>query len=243
MKNVKTLALAITLAFSASAQAGGIPTADGVASGQRMTQFMENVRQFMEETKRWQKTSQHYKQELQAYADQLATQTGARDVAEFINEARSIYDELDKAKKEIVSSAVIMEKGKEALKEEALALFKKYNLFDRCENSNLVAQRLCEAEVANNVENIVTIGAMEKRLNKKIRELDRLSYRMASATDSKEAQDLANTMQVKLAALQAEKLRFDMHQAEQVNYENLRKEQQRQLMAEREIHGKIPTFN
>lgn len=242
MKTFRKLALVVALALPTAVNAGGVPVIDGVANAQRALQIAETVKQWAKEAKQWADTVKHYKSELQAYADQLSATTGIRDLREFISDVKGLYNDFEEAKKEVVSAIDILKGGKSALKGEALALFEKYMVFDRCKNSNTLAQNLCESQVANQVENIVHLSNTEKRIGKKVRELDRLAKRVANARDMKESQDLGNTMQLKIASLQAEKIQFDIQQARQAHYEKLAREQKKQIMAQREIHGKMPTF-
>ncbi|MFC3113754.1 hypothetical protein BKG91_06070 [Rodentibacter caecimuris] len=244
MKTVKKLVLigALSVSIPALVNAGGVPVIDGVANTQRQFQIMETIKQWAKEAKQWSDTVNHYKSELKAYADQLNATTGIRDLKEFISDVKGIYQDYETAKADVISAVDILKNGKSALKGEALRLFEQYQVFDRCQHSNLVAQNLCESEVANNVEQVIRLSKTEERISKKMQELDRLSKRIAKAKDMKEAQDLGNTMQLKIASLHAEKIQFDIQQAQQANYEKLAREQKRQLMAKREIHGKIPTF-
>ncbi|OOF40056.1 transport associated protein 4 [Rodentibacter rarus] len=242
MKTVKKLALIVALSLPTVVNASGVPVVDGAAAAQRQMSMLQTIQQWAKEAKQWTDTVNHYKSQLKAYADQLEATTGVRDLKEFISDVKSIYQDYETAKSEVISAVEILKNGKSALKGEALRLFEQYQVFDRCKHSNLVAQNLCESEVANNVEQVVRLSATEKRISKKMQELDSLSKRIAKAKDMKEAQDLGNTMQLKIASLQAEKLQFDIQQAQQATYERLVREQKRQLMAKREIHGKIPTF-
>lgn len=241
MKKVKKLALIIALSLPVTVNAG-VPVIDGAAAAQRQLQLLETVKQWAKEAKQWTDTVNHYKSQLKAYADQLDAATGIRDLKEFISDVNGIYQDYETAKADVISAVDILKNGKSALKGEALRLFEQYQVFDRCKQSNLVAQNLCESEIANNVEKVVRFSAIEKRISKKMQELDRLSKRIAKAKDIKEAQDLGNAMQSKVAGLHAEKLQFDIYQAQQATYDRLVREQKRQLMAKREIHGRIPTF-
>ncbi|HDX1051048.1 TPA: type IV secretion system protein [Pasteurella multocida] len=242
MKTVRKLAVIVALSMPIVANSSGIPVVDGAAAAQRQLQMLETVKQWAKEAKQWTETVNHYKSQLRAYADQLNATTGIRDLKEFISDAKGIYQDYDTAKSNVISAVDILRNGKSALKGEALRLFEQYQIFDRCKNANPVAKNLCESEIANKVEQVVQLSKTEERISKKMKELDRLSKRIAKAKDMKEAQDLGNTMQLKIAGLQAEKLQLDIYQAQQATYEKLVREQKRQLMVKREIHGKIPTF-
>ena len=66
--------------------------------------------------------------ELKAYADQLASQTGIRDVQAFIGEAHSLYGEINGLKSEFTPVIDLVSGGKNALSANAKSLFEKYNL-------------------------------------------------------------------------------------------------------------------
>ena len=46
--------------------------------------------QWAQELKRWMETARHYQSQIQAYKDQLATATGVRDIADFVDQAKGL---------------------------------------------------------------------------------------------------------------------------------------------------------
>lgn len=55
--------------------------------------------QWAQELKRWMETARHYQSQIQAYKDQLATATGVRDIADFVDQAKGLKADLEKLRK------------------------------------------------------------------------------------------------------------------------------------------------
>lgn len=55
--------------------------------------------EWLKEAQRWMQTAQHYQSQIQAYKDQLATATGIRDIADFVDQAKSLKSDLEKLRK------------------------------------------------------------------------------------------------------------------------------------------------
>lgn len=55
--------------------------------------------EWLKEAQRWMQTAQHYQSQIQAYKDQLATTTGVRDIADFVDQAKSLKSDLETLRK------------------------------------------------------------------------------------------------------------------------------------------------
>jgi type IV secretion system protein VirB5 len=55
--------------------------------------------EWLKEAQRWMDTAKHYQSQIQAYKDQLATATGVRDIASFVDQAKSLKADLEKLRK------------------------------------------------------------------------------------------------------------------------------------------------
>lgn len=55
--------------------------------------------EWLKEAQRWMQTAQHYQSQIQAYKNQLATATGVRDIADFVDQAKSLKSDLEKLRK------------------------------------------------------------------------------------------------------------------------------------------------
>ena len=242
MKMFKKLSLVAVLSMPVLVQAG-IPVVDPAAAGQRQMSMLQTVQQWAKEAKQWTDTVSHYKNELKAYADQLASQTGIRDVQAFIGEAHSLYGEINGLKSEFTPVIDLVSGGKNALSANAKSLFEKYNLFDRCKNLRQGEITSCEANIVSTVESMSFLDSFESNVNSKLKTIDKLAKRMTKSEDVKESQDLKNAMDVQLAALQSQKVHWDLFNARQAEYRRLMNEQQKQLTSQRCSNVKGVTFN
>lgn len=238
MKTLKKVAVITMLFVPVSSIAGGIPVVDGAAAAQRQTSMLQTVQQWAKEAKQWGETVSHYKSELKAYADQLASQTGIRDVKAFIGEAHSLYNEINNLKSEFTPVINLVSGGKNALSANAKSLFEKYNIFDRCKNLRQGEITFCEANIVSTVESMSFLDSFENNVNSKLKTIDKLANRMAKSNDVKESQDLKNAMDVQLAALQSQKVQLDLFNARQTEFRRLMNEQQKQLASQRRLNGK-----
>lgn len=123
------------------AQAGGILVFDATAK-------LENVRQWQKEAKQWMETAQHYKDQIRAYKDQLATATGVRDIASFVDQAKSLKADLEKLRKPGQALNDLLLSGGSSGQFDAL--YEKYKIFDTCkaERSESYAN-VCKQQVIN----------------------------------------------------------------------------------------------
>lgn len=242
MKILKNLTVTAMLFAPVAGIAGGIPVIDGAAAGQRQITMLQTMQQWAKEAKQWTETVSHYKNELKAYADQLASQTGIRDVQAFIGEAHSLYNDINDLKSEFTPILNLVSGGKGALSENAKSLFEKYNLFDRCKNLQASEIVSCEANIVSTVESMSFLDTFESNVNSKLKAIDKLANRMAKSKDVKESQDLKNAMDVQLAALQTQKIQLDLFNARQEEYRRLMNDQQKQLASQRRLNGKSAVF-
>ncbi|MBN6059387.1 type IV secretion system protein [Aggregatibacter actinomycetemcomitans] len=241
MKNLlKQSVLILTLAgtMPAMVHATGIPTVDGAAVGQRQLAITQTMQQWAKEGKQWMDTVKHYKTEVQAYADQLASQTGVRDVKAFIGDAQSLYQDVNDLKSEFSPVLDLVNGGKDALNGKAKALFEKYNLFDRCQNLRAAEIKSCEANIVSTVESMTFLDSVEKGVNNKLKTIDKLAKRMANSKDVKESQDLKNAMDIQLASLQTTQVQIELFNKRQADFRRLMQDQKQQLMSERRLNPK-----
>ena len=187
-----TLIFVCSLA-SPLAQAGGILVFDATAR-------LENVRQWQKEAKQWMETVQHYKDQMQAYKDQLATATGVRDIAGFVDQARSLKADLEKLRKPGQALNDLLLSGGSSGQFDAL--YEKYKIFDTCnaERSETYAS-VCRQQVINKAIQLEQTAEIQKQVSQTLGEINSLSSRVALSRDTKESQDLANSIQLKSVML------------------------------------------
>ncbi|EAP4147319.1 type IV secretion system protein VirB5 [Salmonella enterica subsp. enterica serovar Abaetetuba] len=202
---MKTPLHALIFLFAASipqAFAGGILVFDATAK-------LENVRQWAKEAKQWMETAQHYKDQIQAYKSQLATATGVRDIADFVVQAKSLKADLEKLRKPGQALNDLLLSGGSSGQFDAL--YEKYKIFDTCnaERSGNYAN-VCKQQVINKAIQLEQTDEIQNQVSQTLGEINSLSNRVALAKDSKESQDLANSIQLKSVMLNTLTTQWEM---------------------------------
>ncbi|EAA8358338.1 type IV secretion system protein VirB5 [Salmonella enterica subsp. enterica serovar Oranienburg] len=202
---MKTPLHALIFLFAASipqAFAGGILVFDATAQ-------LENVRQWAKEAKQWMETAQHYKDQIQAYKSQLATATGVRDIADFVVQAKSLKADLEKLRKPGQALNDLLLSGGSSGQFDAL--YEKYKIFDTCnaERSGNYAN-VCKQQVINKAIQLEQTDEIQNQVSQTLGEINSLSNRVALAKDSKESQDLANSIQLKSVMLNTLTTQWEM---------------------------------
>ncbi|HGA8632236.1 TPA: type IV secretion system protein [Salmonella enterica subsp. enterica serovar Mississippi] len=170
---------------------------------------MENARQWAKEAKQWMQTAQHYKDQIQAYKSQLATATGVRDIADFVNQAKSLKSDLDKLRKPGQALNDLLLSGGSSGQFDTL--YNKYKIFDTCntkQSGNYA--NICKQQVINKAIQLEQTDEVQKQVSKVLGEISSLSNRVALAKDSKESQDLANSIQLKSVMLNTLTTQWEM---------------------------------
>ncbi|EBH8587290.1 type IV secretion system protein VirB5 [Salmonella enterica subsp. enterica serovar Panama] len=202
---MKTPLHALIFLFAASipqAFAGGILVFDATAQ-------LENVRQWAKEAKQWMETAQHYKDQIQAYKSQLATATGVRDIADFVDQAKSLKADLEKLRKPGQALNDLLLSGGSSGQFDSL--YEKYKIFDICnaERSGNYAN-VCKQQVINKAIQLEQTDEIQNQVSQTLGEINSLSNRVALAKDSKESQDLANSIQLKSVMLNTLTTQWEM---------------------------------
>lgn len=203
---LKKLMLAAVVAASFTtvipAQATGIPVVDAVANAQELEHWLERVQQ-------WTETAQHYQSQIQAYKDQLATATGIRDIADFVDQAKNLKSDLEKLRKPgQMLNDLLLSGGSSGQFD---ALYEKYKIFDTC-NAEQSANyaNVCKQQVINKAIQLEQTDEIQNQVSQTLGEINRLSGRVALAKDSKESQDLANSIQLKSVMLNTLTTQWEM---------------------------------
>jgi|SRR5699024_1822232 len=218
MNNLKLILSGLLLINSTTIYAQGIPTIDSAA-------IAKQVETWKVEAERWSETIAEYKKAYQAQLDQIATQTGARDIAGFINESKKQYDQVKDLKQWIDNPELLLTHGKNALNSELRAIYDKYGMTNICEQGNEKMKTLCEGEIIITATKEQQNRRDLERVNERVNTINEIADRMAKATDTKEAQDLGNAMQTQIALLQADNIQRDI-QAKQFEQQERLIEQQ-----------------
>ncbi|MVR77310.1 type IV secretion system protein VirB5, partial [Salmonella enterica subsp. enterica serovar Bovismorbificans] len=143
------------------------------------------------------------------YKDQLATATGVRDIASFVDQARSLKTDLEKLRKPGQALNDLLLSGGSPGQFDAL--YKKYKIFDTCntaQSGNYA--NVCRQQVINKAIQLEQTDEIQNQVSKTLGEINSLSSRVALAKDSKESQDLANSIQLKSVMLNTLTTQWEM---------------------------------
>lgn len=156
--------------------------------------------EWLNEAQRWMQTAQHYQSQIQAYKDQLATATGVRDIADFVDQAKSLKSDLEQLRRPGQTLNDLLLSGGTAGQFDTL--YAKYRVFDTCntEQSGSYADT-CKQLVINKAIQLEQTDEIQEQVSQTLGEINGLSHRIALSKDSKESQDLANSIQLKSVML------------------------------------------
>ncbi|WP_392563303.1 type IV secretion system protein [Orbus wheelerorum] len=222
----KIIALLIMVFSSDSIAVGGVPTLDIGTIGAIATQGQEQAR-------RWSETVEQYKTTYKAQLDSLATQTGLRDIADFMKDTSTYFNDAKELSSWINNPQRILDAGFDSLSGDLKAIYKSYGLNDLCNTYNnsknpldIKQRKNCEGEIV-----LMTLRQQQQKnsldnIQTRVETINKIANRMAVSKDQKESIDLGNAMNTQLTLLQAEKLKMDL----QVQQE----EQQQKLIEKRE---------
>ncbi|OCS32904.1 transport associated protein 4 (plasmid) [Campylobacter fetus] len=235
LENLKRLplALAVTLTIGTSGLfASGIPVVDGAQISQNQINHIEDVikqaKTWAEEANRWINTTKHYKSQLDAYANQLASQTGVRDVASFLSDVKELYSSVDKLGTTITDAVDMTTNIKGLNKSDFINKFMSiidthydYNPCKEIAESEKTKRNSCMITYAEPMQDIKVYSEMSKNMDKNIKNLNKLSKKLEKTKDIKESADIGNQIQAQVALMNAQKIQFETYQDTQ----RLKKEQ------------------
>lgn len=206
--------------------ASGIPTVDTAA-------IANQIQTWKIEADRWIQTVDEYKKAYQAQLDQIATQTGARDIVGFMNEAKAQYDQVKDLKKFIDNPELLLDYGKDALSSELKGIYDKYGMTSLCDaQTNEKSKKLCEGQIILTATKEQQNKRDLERVDDRLKTINSIADRMSKAKDTKEAQDLSNAMQTQIALLQADNIQRDIQAKQQEQQERLIEQKVRSRMIE-----------
>ncbi|HBL6731709.1 TPA: type IV secretion system protein [Serratia liquefaciens] len=238
MKSNKLTACVLLAALfspSASVLAGGIPVFDGVSNIQR-------AQEFLREMQNWQQTVQHYKSQLRSYQDQLATATGVRDVQQFINQAKSMKNEI-KALQERGLSLNDFILSDNLPTGDLERIYDKYKSFDVCDpKADSSIATVCKQEVVNKAWQIEQTSEVEKKINDTLTNINQLADRISYSKDSKESQDLANSIQAQSVHLNVLSTQWEMNIKSAEQRDKLLEAKRQKAFREQQAKASVPTY-
>lgn len=156
--------------------------------------------EWLKEAQRWIQTAQHYESQIQAYKDQLATATGVRNIVDFVDQAKSLKSDLEKLRKPGQTLNDLLLSGGTAGQFDAL--YAKHRVFDTCNAAQSGSYAdICKQQVINKAIQFEQTDEIQDQVSQALGEINNLSNRIALSKDSKESQDLANSIQLKSVML------------------------------------------
>lgn len=120
--------------------------------------------QWAQELKRWMATARHYQSQIQAYKDQLATATGVRDIADFVDCAKGLKADLEKLRKPGQALNDLLLSGGSSGQFDAL--YEKYKIFDTCNTAQSGSYaNVCKQQVINKAIQLEQTDEVQNRVS------------------------------------------------------------------------------
>lgn len=198
--------------------------------------------EWLKEAQRWMQTAQHYQSQIQAYKEQLATATGVRDIADFVDQAKSLKLELEQLRKPGQTLNDLLRSGGTAGQFDAL--YAKYRVFDTCnaEQSGNYADT-CKQLVINKAIQFEQTDEIQEQVSQTLGEINSLSNRIALSRDSKESQDLANSIQLKSVMLNTLTDQWEMSVKAAENREKVLEDERIKQWNQQQLNAPETNFN
>ncbi len=225
MKKINLLSaiLGFSMIVSFNSFASGIPVVDGA-------QIANQIKTWTVEADRWVKTLEQYKKEYQAQLDQIAAQTGVRDVLGFMKEAEAAYKKVKDLQSLVNDPSKIYRMGEGALSGELKNLYNKYGMFDLCKDYVGATKRQCEGEIINIAQKELNNDQNLEMLNFRMEKIKEIGDRMANAKDIKEAQDLNNALNTQSAMLNAQFMQMQITRDIEQQQKELQDKEKRKVL-------------
>lgn len=235
---IRNIMLALLLLFSTQAISAGIPVFDAV-------QNTESIKQWTEKLQQWQKTVAHYKNELDAYKQQLATATGVRDIQAFLHEAKSLKTDIDNLRQNGISLDELLTNQNGSYSSELQSLYSKYKSFDVCNQSSSSQSYLvsCKQIILNQAVAIENTSDVQNKITGTLNSISDLSDRISNAQDSKESQDLANTIAAKSVQLNALTNQWEMSIKQAEQRTTLLEQQKQKAFEQQQLTAPVADLN
>jgi len=233
MKKQILTALTIASMFN-MANALGIPTIDVGSIQQSVLSYTADTAEYAKQATRWTQTVAHYKEQVSAYKNELLTKTGVRDLGsafkdlhQIYRDSKSTYDNIDSFREKVLHDPMGFVNG------ELKQYYNKYMIFERCNYiTNERNKKLCLAESIAGIAEIASLDIAQANAKKTEDNLKKLTDKVQNSKDIKESQDLANTINLQLAALQLENNKLISVLIKQRADEQVREERERQAYEE-----------
>lgn len=217
-------------------QASGIPVVDVVGNMQELEHWTARLQQ-------WQQTVTQYKSQLNAYKDQLATAVGVRQIGDFVNQAKSLKSDLQNLQKNGVSlNDLLTSNG--SLSSELNSIYQKYSMFDNCNSGQSASYKeVCKQIVVNKALAVEQTQEVQDMIADKLESIANLSTRIENSQDSKESQDLANSVSLQTVQLNTLTSQWEMTVKQSEMRDKLLQSKREAAFKEQQRTAAVPTFN
>lgn len=205
------------------------------------TAKLENAEQWAKELRQWENTAKHYTSQIDAYKAQLATATGLRDIGSFVNQAKGLTADLKNLQKNGVSLNGLLNSG--GMSGELDSIYSKYSMFDTCDQGSQSYVETCKQAVVNKAIALEDSEVVQQKITDTLNDVSQLSLRLESAADSKESQDLANTLSLKTVQLNALTTQWEMNAKQAEMRDRMLKDKQLKAFRKQQSEASIPTFH
>lgn len=188
-------------------------------------------------------TAQHYQDQIQAYKDQLATQTGLRDIVGLVNQGKSLKNDILNLQKQGISLDDLLTSSN-APSGALDSLYNKYKDFDVCDAKQAAAYiNICKQETVNKAWAIEQTTDVQQQVSDALDDISNLSDRVANAKDSKESQDLANSIQLKTVQLNTLTTQWEMNVKASEQRDKLLEEKRHKAWNQQQLQAPVLQFN
>lgn len=214
----------------------GIPVVDVVGNMQELEHWTARLQQ-------WQQTVTQYKSQLNAYKDQLATAVGVRQIGDFVNQAKSLKGDLQNLQKNGVSlNDLLTSSG--SLSGELNSIYQKYSMFDNCNSGQSASYKeVCKQIVVNKALAVEQTQEVQDMIADKLESIANLSTRIENSQDSKESQDLANSVSLQTVQLNTLTSQWEMTVKQSEMRDKLLQSKREAAFKEQQRTAAVPTFN
>ncbi|HAM5055636.1 TPA: type IV secretion system protein VirB5, partial [Klebsiella pneumoniae] len=132
-----------------------------------------------------------------------------RDIADFVDQAKGLKADLEKLRKPGQALNDLLLSGGSSGQFDAL--YEKYKIFDTCNTAQSGSYaNVCKQQVINKAIQLEQTDEVQNQVSQTLGEINSLSNRVALAKDSKESQDLANSIQLKSVMLNTLTTQWEM---------------------------------
>jgi len=235
-KKIIAMLIAVSVSFSGSAVALGIPTFDTALNTSTQLQWAEKLQQ-------WAQTVQHYQQQIKAYQNQLAAQTGLRDIQGLVSQGMNLKNDIANLAKQGLSINDMLTSN--APPTGALnSLYDKYKAFDVCNPQQSKSyETICKQETINKAWAVDQTSEVQGNISDALSDISSLSNRIANAKDAKESQDLANAVQAKSIQLNMLSTQWEMNMKASEQRDKLFAQKRSAAARDQQLNASVPTYN